>query len=33
MDADESRPEIRRDRPMERVTLPAGPARDLRDAQ
>ncbi|GAA2492738.1 tetratricopeptide repeat protein [Winogradskya humida] len=29
MDADESRPAIRRGRPVERVVLPAGPARDL----
>jgi hypothetical protein len=32
MVADESRPELRRSRPVEKKVLPAGPARDLRDA-
>src|SRR4051794_25348220 len=32
MDADESRRAVRRPRRVERVELPAGPARDLRDA-
>lgn len=32
MDADESRPEIRRGRAVERVALPPGPAYDLREA-
>ncbi|MEU7617236.1 hypothetical protein AB0B27_14245 [Micromonospora rifamycinica] len=32
MDADESRPEIRRSRALEKAELPAGPLRDLRDA-
>ncbi|HKT03476.1 MAG TPA: hypothetical protein VJT31_28445 [Rugosimonospora sp.] len=31
MDADESRPQTRRGRPVERVSLPPGPARDLRE--
>ena len=32
MNADESRPRIRRGRPVEKKALPVGPARDLRDA-